>query len=633
MGADMSQEQRSTGTETVERLDLRSADVAAARREELLKLFPEAAGEAGTIDLDQLRRALGDAVEPGKERYGMTWPGKADCFRTIQTPSTATLLPVPEESVDFDTTKNIVIEGDNLEVLKLLQKSYLSQVKMIYIDPPYNTGNDFIYPDNFAESLQTYLAYTGQVDAEGRKFSTNPDTSGRFHSNWLNMMFPRLYLARNLLREDGCIFISIDDGESANLRRVCDEVFGEENFAANIVWQKKYSVSNDDPGIAPMHDHILVYQKSDDFDRNLLPRTEKQNDRYTNPDNDPRGPWTSGEYVSSKSRAQRPTLWYPIRHPRTGQEVWPEENAVWRYSREKHEQVEREGRLYWGPDQSYKRPRLKRYLSEIQDGIVPSTWWPFQDVGHNDEAQKETAELIGPKVFTTPKPIRLLKRMLEIGCSKDGLVLDFFAGSGATGQAVLQMNAADGGSRRYIMVQLPEPTGIPEFRTVADITKARMRRFKARADKSAESTLALRTPRVDDGFRAYRLAESNFQVWDAARANNEQVLLEQLQAHIEHIRSGRSEDDLLCEILLKSGFALDARTTKLELAGASAWSIQDGALIVSLERNATLDQVRAIADAKPERVVMLDAAFAANDQLKANAAQIFKSKNIAFKTV
>jgi len=229
------------------------------------------------------------------------------------------------------------------------------------------------------------------------------------------MMYPRLYLARNLLREDGVLFITIDDGEVCNLRGVCDEVFGEENFVANVIWQKKYAVSNDDPGIAPMHDHVLVYQCSEMFERNLLPRTEKQTSRYTNLDSDPRGDWSSDNYISNKSRQERPTLWYPIRHPETGEEVWPDESAVWRYSREKHGQIEREGRLYWGPDMSYKRPRLKRFLSEVQDGVVPSTWWPFHEVGHNDEGQKETAELLGPKVFDTPKPVRLLRRMIELG--------------------------------------------------------------------------------------------------------------------------------------------------------------------------------------------------------------------------
>jgi len=276
-----------------ERLDLNSLDIAAEKQAELLRLFPEARTEGGKIDFDRLRLALGESVDVGKERYGMNWPGKADCFKAIQRPSLGTLLPVREESINFDETENLIIEGDNLEVLKLLQKSYQGKVKMIYIDPPYNTGNDFIYPDNYSESLQTYLDYTGQMDSEGRKFSNNTETDGRFHSKWLNMMYPRLYLARNLLRDDGVVFITIDDKEVRNLRSLCDEIFGEENFVANVLWQKKYAVSNDDPGIAPMHDHIIVYQKSKNFERNLLPRTEKQTSRYTNPDDDPRGPWSS----------------------------------------------------------------------------------------------------------------------------------------------------------------------------------------------------------------------------------------------------------------------------------------------------------------------------------------------------
>ncbi|KAA0232012.1 MAG: site-specific DNA-methyltransferase, partial [Armatimonadetes bacterium] len=410
-----------------EKLDLRSHDIAADRMAELLRLFPEIRTESGKLDFERLKLALGEAVDVGKERYGMNWPGKAECFRTIQTPSVATLRPCPEESVNFDTTENLIVEGDNLEVLKLLQKSYLGKVKMIYIDPPYNTGNDFIYPDDYAESLRTYLEYTGQVDAEGRRFGTNTDADGRFHSKWMNMMYPRLYLARNLLRDDGVIFITIDDTEADNLKKIANEVFGEENFVANVVWQKKYAVSNDDPGIAPMHDHVLVFRRSEHFERNLLPRTEKQTQRYTNPDNDPRGPWSSDNYISNKSRQERPTLWYAIRHPKTGEEVWPEESAVWRYSRERHQQIEAEGRLYWGPDQGYKRPRLKRFLSEIQDGVVPSTWWTFQEVGHNDEGQKETAELIGPKIFSTPKPVRLIRRMIELGSGKNDIVMDFFA--------------------------------------------------------------------------------------------------------------------------------------------------------------------------------------------------------------
>uniref|UniRef100_UPI00261351E5 site-specific DNA-methyltransferase n=1 Tax=uncultured Gimesia sp. TaxID=1678688 RepID=UPI00261351E5 len=407
---------------TPEKMDLESLDIGEQKRAELKALFPsvftETKTEAGKlvegIDFEKLKAELGtfsDVFESRRERYGMDWPGKKDSMKLIQQPSLATLKPCREESVNFDATENLFIEGDNLEVLKLLQKSYYGKVKMIYIDPPYNTGKEFIYPDNYSESLDTYLAYAGLVDAEGKKFSTNSENEGRYHSKWLNMMYPRLYLARNLLREDGVIFISIDDNELTNLRELCDIIFGEENFVANIVWQKKYAVSNDDPGIAAMHDHILVYQRSDLFQRKLLPRTDKQLKRYTNLDGDPRGEWSSDNYVSNKSRFERPTLWYAIKHPKTGEDVWPDENAVWRYSKDKHQYMVDENRLYWGPDMSYEKPRIKRFLSEVQDGVVPSTWWPFSEVGHNDEAQKETGVILGKKIFSTPKPVRLIKHI------------------------------------------------------------------------------------------------------------------------------------------------------------------------------------------------------------------------------
>lgn len=286
-----------------ETLDLRSHDLTEEKRQELLRLFPEIRTEGDKIDFERLKLALGESVDVGKERYGMNWPGKADCFKTIQTPSLATLLPCPEESVNFDTTENLIIEGDNLEVLKLLQKSYLGKVKMIYIDPPYNTGNDFIYPDNYTESLQTYLQYTGQVDAEGKKFGTNTETDGRFHSKWLNMMYPRLYLARNLLREDGVIFISIDDNEVDNLNKLCCEIFGEENFIATIIWQKKYSTKADSKHFSESHDFIAVFARDLNALEILgLERTDEQEAIYQNPDDDPRGPWTSDNLLRTEAR-------------------------------------------------------------------------------------------------------------------------------------------------------------------------------------------------------------------------------------------------------------------------------------------------------------------------------------------
>jgi adenine-specific DNA-methyltransferase len=310
--------------------ETQSADIVADNLLKLKTLFPEAFSE-GKIQFETLRQLLGDAVDESDEKYGLNWHGKRRARQIALTPSTGTLRPCPEESVDWDTTQNLMIEGDNLEVLKLLQKSYAGRVKLIYIDPPYNTGKDFVYPDNFRDSITNYLELTGQVEA-GIRMNANMESSGRFHTDWLNMMYPRLRLARSLLRDDGVIFITIDDAEQANLRKIGDEVFGEENFVANIIWQKKYAVANDDPGIGAMHDHILVWRKSESFQRGLLPRTEEQNARYSNPDNDARGEWASDNYVSNKSKDERPTLWYSIKHPKTGEDVWPDESAVWRYS-------------------------------------------------------------------------------------------------------------------------------------------------------------------------------------------------------------------------------------------------------------------------------------------------------------
>ena len=620
----------------IEKLDPKtdgaSPDVVADNIERLREIFPEVFAD-GAIDFDALKETLGEYVDDREERYSFTWHGKARARQIAQMPSTGTLRPCPEESVNWDTTKNIFIEGDNLEVLKLLQKSYHRKVKMIYIDPPYNTGKEFIYPDKWQDNLDTYLRYTGQVDDEGFKLSANAETSGRYHTNWLNMMYPRLKLARSLLRDDGSIFISIDDHESANLRKLCDEVFGEENFVANIVWQKKYAVSADDPGIASMHDHILVYRRSDAFTRILFPRTEKQNTRYTNPDDDHRGRWSSDNYVSNKSKEERPTLWYSITHPADGREVWPEESAVWRYSREKHEQIAAEGRLYWGPNLSYDKPRLKRYLSEVQDGVVPPTWWPFDEAGHNDEAQKETGKLIGKKQFDTPKPIRLLQRILQIGCCPEegDLVLDFFAGSGAMGEAVYRKNMESGGRARFVLIQLPELT-TGAYATIAEITKARLREASKTIGDDASGTLPgiqANADGVDLGFKVFKLASSNIKPWDA----DFDSMADDLVEAIDNIKSDRSEDDVLYELLLKYGLDLAIPTETRTIEKRSVTVIGAGALIVCLADDITLEVVAGIAalkdELKPEvmRVVFKDSGFK-DDVAKTNAAQILKQAGI-----
>lgn len=609
-----------------ERLDLRSHDVAADRREELLRLFPEARTEAGQVDFARLQIALGETVDTRRERYGLTWPGKADCFRTLQTPSLATLRPRREESLNFDSTENLIIEGDNLEVLKLLQKSYLGRVKMIYIDPPYNTGNDFIYPDDYTETLRTYLEFTGQVDTEGRRFGTNTEAEGRFHSKWLNMMYPRLYLARNLLREDGAILVSIDDNEVANLRRLLDEIFGEENFVATCVWQKRYSRENRG-GIGDAHDYIVVYAHScEKFEnaRNRIPMTSNQARVYKNPNNDPRGRWRA---VPMTAQGYRPNQMYEIETP-TGVKHEPPEGRCWSMTEPKFLRLKAAGRIYFGKDNS-AQPSVIRYLDEVE-GLVPWTWWPSKEVGHTDEARKEIREIFGTQtVYDTPKPVRLLRRMIEIATDPGDLVLDFFAGSGTTGHAVAEANAADGGERRYIMVQLPEPTRREDYSTIADITKERARRVCTKLKDEEAAKLDFEGPSEQDcGFRVFSLAESNFVPWQANVPESAEALAEQLELHVAHVRDGRTAEDLLYEILLKSGYPLTAPVEPVDLAGKTMYSVNDGELLVCLERELTLDLVRAMADRRPVRVVCLDEGFAGNDQLKANAVQTFKTKGV-----
>ncbi len=612
-------------------LDLRSHDLASDKRQELLRLFPEVRTEGGKLDFERLKLVLGEAVDTGKERYGMTWPGKAECFKTIQEPSVGTLRPCPEESVNFDTTENLIIEGDNLEVLKLLQKSYAGKVKMIYIDPPYNTGNDFIYPDNYSESLRTYLEYTGQVDAEGRKFGTNTDADGRFHSKWLNMMYPRLYLARNLLREDGAIAVSIDDSEVSKLRQLLDEIFGEENFVCTFSWQRKDTPANDAQGMSVAHEYVLTYARNQElFGRNLLPRTEEQLANYKNPDNDPRGLWTRGSLIRREG-----DYTYSVKRS-DGTEVLPPKGSSWRVAPSTMARLQAENSLWWGKDGDGDLPFAKKFLSEVQQGVVPTTWWDYEFAGSTRNAKAELKVLFGDSVpFDTPKPTKLVRRLLSVVTEPNDTVLDFFAGSGTTAQAVLDMNAQEQGERRFITVQLPEPTGRTDFPTISDITKERVRRVIHKLDEADAGKLPLDgANKQDRGFRVFKLAESNFTTWNAEVPHDAAALTQQLELHIDHVRAGRSQADLLYEILMKSGYALTEPVLELTLAGQKVFSVAQGAFFICLERKLTLEVIRAMADKSPERVVCLDEGFAKNDQLKANAVQIFKTRGVAsFKTV
>jgi adenine-specific DNA-methyltransferase len=659
---------QSTMTDT-DHFDLRSHDAAGDKIAELLRLFPEIRTEGGKLDFDRLKLALGETVDVGKERYGMNWPGKAECFKTIQAPSLGTLRPCPEESVNFDTTGNLIIEGDNLEVLKLLQKSYLGKVKMIYIDPPYNTGNDFIYPDNYSESLQTYLEYTGQIDDAGTMFGTNPETDGRFHSKWLNMMYPRLYLARNILRQDGVLLISIDDHECENLKRLCNEVFGEENFVFQVSVINNMKGRNDKKHVATCHEYLIAYAKPA-FDSNGLPLTDEQRAEYDKTDE-------KGERYalrdlrkrgSGDRREDRPNMWFEVfvdqrdktlsmeRRSKQDVAITPKRgdgsDGRWRWGKERvaaslpHIEAsysERSGK--WGLQYRVYLSANAIIANEIDEEeddsealsertSKPKSVWIGPELS-TDVAKRSLKALLPEAGYDYPKAVEFIKRCIHIGCDNQGLILDFFAGSGTTAQAVLELNAKDGGNRKFVLVQMPEPTERTDFETIADITKERVRRVIGNLDAIEKDQLTFdATDATDRGFRVFKLAESNFTTWDAQVAHEPKALQNQLDFHVDHIREGRTADDILYELLLKSGFPLTTPVEKLTLAGKTVHSVASGALMICLERELTLELIRAIADAKPERVVCLDEGFAGNDQLKANAVQTFKTKGIVkFQTV
>lgn len=653
-------------TDTPEPLDIRSHDLPADKTAELLRLFPEIRTEGGKIDFERLKLVLGETVDVGRERYGMNWPGKAECFKTIQAPSMGTLLPRPEESINFDTTENLIIEGDNLEALKLLQKAYLGKVKMIYIDPPYNTGNDFIYPDNYTESLQTYLEYTGQVDAEGHKFGTNTEDGGRFHSRWLNMMYPRLYLARNLLCDNGVIFISIGDGEVSNLTKLCNEIFGEENFISSISRVMKTGGAKGN-FFTPNIDFILVYAKnilSTSFFR--APITPDQVERYYNKqetEGERKGEIYGEERIYKASLDHRPNQRYWIQCPdgsfvippgvnfpekvEHGAKITPTaEDGVWKWIFERYADEFKKGNIVFKQTttsalvdsnrvQSKWNIYNKLWLKDQEEkGVVPSN---FINDFENRQSAAELKELEIP--FDFAKPCNLLKYLLQISTtSNDDIILDFFSGSGTTAHAVLDLNRQDGARRKFVLVQLPEPCAKDSeafkagYQTIAEITKERVRRAIKKLNEAEAGQLPLNGVQ-DRGFRVFKLAESNFKGWDAQVPSDPAVLAHQLEMHIEHIREGRNSSDILYEILLKSGFPLTTPVETLEMAGKSVSSVAGGGMLICLEKALTIEVLRAMAELKPARVVCLDTGFGGDDALKANAVQIFKSQGVVFKTV
>jgi len=687
--------------EKPEKIDLRSMDVAGKNREKLKELFPSVFTEkkkkkgelVESIDFEKLKAELGtfsDVFESRRERYGMDWPGKKDCMKIIQQLSVATLKPCREESVNFDTTENLFIEGDNLEVLKLLQKSYYGKVKMIYIDPPYNTGKEFIYPDKYSESLDTYLEYAGLVDDQGRKFSTNTANEGRFHTRWLNMMYPRLYLARNLLREDGAIFISIDDNELLNLRKLCNEIFGEENFVSVFVWDG--GRKNDSKKVSVGHEYIISYTKKANTDNNdpniWKERKEGIEDIYNCYDDAKKkyhNNWdkvseeiqswfnslsenhpskkhkhyryadANGVYFASDlsgpddGRKNRPR--YQVLHPITGKPV-PIPSRGWRWEEQRMiEEIKRE-RVHFGKDEG-SIPNGKVYLKENEYQAPSSVFYKDRR-----SASMALKTLFGEKIFDFPKDTNILKRLISLICRDGDIVLDFFAGSGSFGEAVLTHNYLQPLNIQFILIQLPEPIDEGSrpfnkgYRTIASICIDRLRRVinelqSKQVDKVKElgSTLpgmAEDQPELDLGFKVLKLDRSNFKIWDKLDPDvSEKEIAKQLTLHIDHINEGSSQEDILYELLLKAGFMPTEKVEKLEMAGKTVFSIADGGLLICLEDEITSELIDAVAAAEPMQFYCLDMGFHGNDQLKANAVQTFSAYNqgrektdqIVFRTV
>jgi adenine-specific DNA-methyltransferase len=611
---------------TADSPESKSPDLVAENIAKLKELFPEllTEGENGnSVNLDVLKSLVGDqTVTDAEEKYGINWHGKRKARQLALTPSAGTLRPCPEDSVDWDTTQNLMIEGDNLEVLKLLQKSYAGKVKLIYIDPPYNTGKDFVYPDNFQDNVKNYLELTGQTGEGGKKLSSNTEASGRFHTDWLNMMYPRLKLARNLLRDDGVIFISIDDNEMAALRKICDDVFGEENFVGMFVWRRRASSALAERLVSTDHEYVLAFQRTS-FTSLGVP---KDFENYANPDKDPRGAWVTGDLTVGMNKELRPNQFYDLVNPKTGKSYPANPNRVWAYIPESMNKLISEGRIIF-PDEISRRPMLKRFKDELKSDVNPVSTW-LTNVGLNTESTKELQDLFGQSPFDYSKPSSLLQHLLKSSMDTDTLALDFFAGSGTTAHAIMSLNAADGGKRRFIAVQLPEPTNLKEYPTIADITKERLRR----AGKKIREGNPLFAG--DLGFRVFKLDSTNIREWDPNREN----LAETLEASIEHLKTDRSEQDILFELLLKLGLDLCVPMEQRKIAGKTVHSIGAGVLITCLDKSITradaeplalgiLALLKELKTAGDSTLVFRDSAFA-DDVAKTNLSAILDQNGI-----
>lgn len=632
----------------MEKLNMHTQDITDVNIETIGRLFPNCLTERVVgkdkngkgiigkgIDFDKLRQELSkDIVEGQQERYQFTWPGKREAMRIANTPTNMTLRPDRESSVDFDNTGNLYIEGDNLEVLKILREDYLGKVKMIYIDPPYNTGNDFVYEDDFSQTSGEFRGKSGMFDEDGnmilQNYEVNSESNGRFHTDWLNMIYPRLKVARDLLTEDGVIFISIDDNEVENLRKVCDEVFGERNFIAQLIWERAFSPKNDARFVSNSHDYVLMFTRNiDSFVIGRLDRTAEANARYSNPDNDPRGVWMSSD-ISVKT--YNAACDYPITTP-SGKIIEPPAGRCWSLSKKAFFERLQDNRIWFGPNGD-NTPRIKRFLSELKfDGMAPTSILFYKDVGHSQEGAQEVVSLFGDKgVFDGPKPVRLLQRLITLANLKDdSIVLDFFSGSATTAHALMKTNLEKGTDRKFILVQLPEKVSDKKkdqgYGTICEIGKERIRRagkkiLEELATKKAENGLfdkESEPTRLDVGFRVLKLDTSNMQdVYYTPEDSSAATLFD------DNVKPDRTPEDLLFQVMLEYNLPLSAKIERKTIAGKEVFSVNDDYLIACFDENVNETVITEVAKRKPLYFIMRDSSLS-SDQVADNFEQIFNA--------
>lgn len=613
----------------IEKARMMSIDMTQKNIEKIQKIFPNAVTEVRddegvlklAIDFNVLKQELSESLITDKqERYQMTWPDKKQSILLANQGTIGTLRPLISKSCDFNNTKNLYIEGDNLDVLKLLRETYLNKIKVIYIDPPYNTGSDFIYEDDFSEDFLEYVKRSGQQTEEGLKLVQNTETNGRFHTDWLNMIYPRLKVAKDLLSDDGVIYISIDDGEQANLKKVCNEIFGESNFLAQIVWERAYSPINLKKHFSVSHDYMLCYAKNiNSLVCNGLPRDKEATDRYMNPDSDSRGPWKSAcLYVGPRVESNV----YPIVSP-SGKEFWPNEGYSWLFSKERMEEMRRDDRIYFGP-KGDSTPSLKRFLSEVKQTVTPMSIWKYSDVGHSQEAMQSLKKLFeGKVVFDYPKPVELIKRALQLYTNKDSIVLDFFSGSATTAHACMKLNSEDGGNRQFIMVQLPEICDEKSnafkagYNTICDIGEDRIRR----AGKMIKNEVGILGENLDVGFRVFKLDSSNVnEVYYNPKAMTQNLL----EATVDNIKPDRNSLDLLFQVMLECGAMLSSKIEEKEINGKKVFVVEDNYIAACFDDRVDDKTVEVIAKLKPIYACFKGSSFD-SDSANINAEQIFKT--------